>query len=214
MNSPAFWGECVRERAGLLGAELVCWGDGSGFWGSVSSTDGVKEGLSSKHSCWNRHRHVNTNKHKNIIHFFCQSLTFCLTFLVPLKKVKRLNKWYFLFLQKIPHDLTATEPLSAFHHASCVFYLDDRRRPGDGAVHLCAGNHVGNCIKVVHLVHCHGNRCGRKSNRKQWMGHHHEGQVQSCRKDTDHYSFIRQGWNEASDASQCLCECLILTVGQ
>lgn len=67
-------------------------------------------------------------------------------------------------------------------------YLDGRCRPGDGAVHLCTGNHVGNCIKVVHLVHSHGNRGGRKSNRKQGMGHHHEGQVQS-------YAKKKESWN-------------------
>jgi len=76
----------------------------------------------------------------------------------------------------------------------CVFgvysmsYLDGRCRPGDGAVHLGTGNHVGNCIKVVHLVHSHGNRGGRKSNRKQGMRHHHEGQVQS-------YAKKKESWN-------------------
>lgn len=64
-------------------------------------------------------------------------------------------------------------------------------------MHLCIGNHVGNCIKVVHLVHCHGNRGGRKSNRKQGMGHHHEGQVQS-------YEKKKEVWNNYINLSQSI----------
>lgn len=60
-----------------------------------------------------------------------------------------------------------------------TLHLNDGRPVNMSVYLLGSGGHVGDGVEVVHLRHGHGYRSWRQPHRQQWVGHHHEGQVQS-----------------------------------